>query len=272
MALNPIDSEESHFEKRMRNGTVRCDVEASALLVTFPPKELDDEMLITGSVQRFSFIPKTLSLDGRIDNILEDIDRYIKENDLYQKINMLVSGLSEVKDRYKKGSGLENIFQIDHNAAIKFRESEKNLGKKFKKTDLRIQEHIGGMLSSTVRKISAISMQIAALTGRKTITGNDVEYAINNVVEPQLDLMHIYLESRPEHTIHGERQDEEFNKFKRYYNGEPKSKMEFLGIIGKSLSLTSYGSQNRRFKSWEDQGLIVKNIDGKYIVKYTIPG
>lgn len=76
MALNPIDSEESHFEKPMRGGIVTCDVEASLLAVSFPPSELDERILISGLLQRMLFIFKTIDLDGRLSNVKEDINRY----------------------------------------------------------------------------------------------------------------------------------------------------------------------------------------------------
>ncbi len=262
-ALNPIDSEESKLKKDLKDGIITCEVECSLLLVTFPPKELDDDILYSGAVQRFCFIPKALNIDGRMENINEDIKRYEKRGiDIKEKIARLIITLNEIKEKYKKGT----IFIMNSEATTKFKELEIELGQKYKKTDIRIQDHMGGILSSTVRKISAISLHTAAIRGDFNINKDDIEYAVS-IIRPQLDMIHAYLESRPEHTHYSNQDEEEFNKVVTYCGKVALSKKEFLVTIGTCLRLSSKTSKYKRFNSWIDQELIVENKQGNIIFR-----
>lgn len=257
-ALNPIDSVESKLKKDLVAGIVTCDVECSLLLVSYPPKELDDDVLYSGAVQRFLFIPKALTIDGRMENINEDINRYEKKGiDIEGKIERLITMFFEIKKKYGKGV----LFKMSSGATTKFKELEKELGQKYKKTDLRIQDHMGGILSSSVRKISAISLHAAAIRRDTTISNEDIEYAVS-ILKPQLKMIHEYLESKPEHVHHSILDEEEFNKVSIYCGKAAKTKKEFLEAIGKCLNLTSKGAKYKRFNSWMDQGLIV-DTNGK---------
>lgn len=262
-ALNPIDSVESKLKKELKDGIITCDVECSLLLVTYPPKELDDDILYSGAVQRFLFIPKALNIDGRIENINEDIKRYeLKGEDIEGKITKLITILTEIKEIYKD----RMIFKMSSDATKRFIELEKELGNKYRKTDLRIQAHMGGILSSSVRKISAISMHIAAIRGENIINKNDIEYAFG-VIKPQLEMIHTYLESRPEHTYYNNQDEEEFNKVSTYCGQAALSKKDFLLAIGNCLRLHARASKYKRFNSWLDQGLIVENKYGNIIFR-----
>lgn len=261
-ALNPIDSVESKLKKDLVAGVVTCDVECSLLLVTYPPKELDDDILYSGAVQRFLFIPKALTIDGRMKNIDEDIKRYEKKGiNIEEKIEKLITMFSEIKGKYGKGV----LFKMSSDATTKFKELEKEFVVKYKKTDLRIQDHMGGILSSSVRKISAISLHAAAIRRDTTISKEDIQYAVS-ILKPQLEMIHEYLESRPEHTYHSNQEEEEFNKVSIYCGKAVKTKKEFLEEIGKCLKLTSKTSIYKRFNSWIDQGMIT-DTNGKITIK-----
>ncbi len=264
-ALNPIDSEESKLEKELKDGKIICEVQCSLLLVTFPPRELDDDILYAGAVQRFCFIPKALNIDGRMENINEDIKRYQKKGvDINEKIIKLITMLFDIKEKYDTGV----LFRMNDDATKRFMELEMELGQKYKKTDLRIQDHMGGILSSTVRKISAISLHVAAIRRDNIINKDDIEYAVS-ILEPQLEMIHEYLESRPEHIISSKREEDEFLKFTLTYDGRPKNnKQAMLDEIGRCLKLSSWRAQNKRFVLWQEQGTIVKDQKGQYIVAH----
>lgn len=264
-ALNPIDSEESKLEKELKDGKIICEVQCSLLLVTFPPRELDDDILYSGAVQRFCFIPKALNIDGRMANIDEDIKRYEKKGvDIEGKVVRLITLLFGLKEHYGGGA----LFRMGNDATTRFKELEKELGEKYRKTDQRIQDHMGGILSSTVRKISAISMHAAAIRRSNIINKDDIEYAVS-ILEPQLEMIHEYLESRPEHFVSSKREEDELLKFMTLYDGKPKiNKTEMLNEIGKCLKLSSWGAQNKRFLLWQKQGTIVKDQKGQFIVVY----
>ena len=263
-ALNPIDSVESKLKKDLVAGIVTCDVECSLLLVSYPPKELDDDLLYSGAVQRFLFIPKALTIDKRMENINEDIKRYEKKGiDIEGKTTKLITMLLDIKAKYGKGV----VFRMGSDATTKFKELEKELGDKYKKTDLRIQDHMGGILSSSVRKISAISQHAAAIRRDTTINKDDIEYAVS-ILKPQLEMIHEYLESKPEHSVSSKREEEELLKFLSLYDGQPKSnKQTMLTEIGRCLKLSSWGAQNKRLVLWQKQDIIDKNQKGEYIVK-----
>jgi len=262
-ALNPIDSEESKLEKELKDGKIICEVQCSLLLVTFPPRELDDDILYAGAVQRFCFIPKALNIDDRMENINEDIKRYQKKGvDIKEKIIKLITMLLNIKEKYDTGV----LFRMNDDATKRFMELEMELGQKYKKTDLRIQDHMGGILSSTVRKISAISLHAAAIRRDNSINKDDIEYAVS-VLKPQLEMIHTYLESRPEHTFHNKQEDEEFNKVAIYCGKISRTKKDFLVMIGQCLKLSATGSKYKRFNSWLDQGLIVENKQGDIVFR-----
>jgi len=157
---------------------------------------------------------------------------------------------------------------MNDDATKRFMELEMELGQKHKKTDLRIQDHMGGILSSTVRKISAISLHAAAIRRDDVINKDDIEYAVS-ILKPQLEMIHEYLESRPEHFVSSKREEDELLKFMALYDGKPKiNKTEMLNEIGKCLKLSSWGAQNKRFLLWQKQGIICNNQKGQYIVVY----
>jgi hypothetical protein len=191
MGLNPIDSEESKLRKPMRDGTVECDVEASLLMVTYPPKELDDQILSSGFIQRSLFIPKTLDLEGRLNNIKEDIKRYCSGIDVKSKMESIVNRLKEVRDQYPTGTE----FTIDPEAIGYFEKKEEDILKPFRKSNERVQTYMGAIIASTVRKSTAIAMHHCAITrpGETTITEADLEYALKDVLKPQMDMIHEYL-------------------------------------------------------------------------------
>lgn len=260
-ALNPIDSVESKLKKELKDGIITCDVECSLLLVTFPPRELDDDILYSGAVQRFLFIPKALNIEGRMKNINEDIKRYQKKGmNIEEKITKLIAMLSDIKEKYNN----KVLFTMNSGATTRFMELEIELGEKYKKTDLRIQDHMGGILSSTVRKISAISLHAAAIRRDNIINKDDIEYAVS-ILRPQLDMIHIYLESRPEHIYHNNQEEEEFNKVSNYCGQAALSKKEFLVAIGKCLRISSKTSKYKRFNNWLDQELILENKQGNIV-------
>lgn len=261
MGLNPIDSKESKFEKTLVAGggkPIICNVEASLLLVTFPPKELDDEMLKAGTLQRFCFVPKTLDLDERLKNIKEDSRRYLKKGgNIKEKIERLIGILTIIKEKYVKGKDFSGENPDVWDA---YNEYIDTYGMKFKNADLRIQEHMGSFLSACTRKSYSIAMHMAAIRGDDKITKNDIQYAFKDVLCPELDLIHVYLETRSEHSLHNKLEDEEFEKVARAC-GAPRNKNGkngFLDLIRKCVKVKSDGATYKRFNNWKNQGWIIE--------------
>lgn len=264
MALNPIDSEESHFEKPMRGGIVTCDVEASLLAVSFPPPELDEHILISGLVQRTLFIPKTIDLDGRLSNVKEDIDKYGTKTIVNDRIDELVTMLKLIQVHYAQSTE----FHIHPDALEYFEDAEKDIIEPFRNSNQRVKKHIGSFIASSVRKITAIAMHHCAMhfknrTDDAEIIREDIEYAIQQVMKPQIAMIHEYLEERPEHKNFNDKEHIEILKIRKGYEalvkaatGKNISKKAFIEMIGKTLGFTSTRSIYKRYKMLMDKELI----------------
>lgn len=264
--LNPIDSEESKLKRELKDGSITCNVETSVLMVTYPPKELDDGILMSGFIQRVFLIPKTLDLDGRYENICDDIDRYFNGFDTKGNIRIIINTLKEIRAKYPEGTK----FTIDPDASDCFKQMEKEMLEPFKKTNERIQQHVGSILASTVRKVVAVSTHHLMLTnpGSTVITVDNLKYAFDVIVKPQIEMIHQYLEERPEQEEFADKDDGKIKKIIDrcliIFENTPVPKKVFLDmVVGKALNVSSGRSKYSWYKKLMDRGFIEEVGEGQ---------
>lgn len=271
MALNPIDSEESKLEKPLKGGIVHCDCEASLMLVSYPPAEIDEVVLNGGFLHRYCFMVQSLNAKERGQNAIRDTQTFrYKEND-DKLCSEVVSALLWIKD-----FGANNLrFEMSDEAIESLRLYEYTAFIEIEESDLtdRTKTHMLSIQASTVRKVSIIAMHHAAMRFTNIISKDDIKYAIEEVMKPQLESVVSYLESQWQHGKSIEKEDDDNQKiwnaltFYKLENGDEIPKEDLLKKIKKIFKITSTKSVYRYYNNYLLTGQIKEEEKKIKIIK-----
>ncbi len=261
MALNPMDSTESSLSKELKGIHINCKCEGSVVLVTYPPEEINETVLKGGFIHRFLFMCRHLTGNERAANAMADIKGYFStinveymKEEIINELNYLKYWIS-TQEKFRMAKNVEEYFTRIEQLA--FNEIKNSVSTK------RTEEHLNSIQASTVRKISQIAMHHACLRFSNIIEIEDIKYAWEEVIYPEIITIREYLEESFLHEISVQKEEIGVEKVRlNAHNWMIKNsiyripKTDFLRIIGKTYKINSSKTIYKEYNQMLNIGII----------------
>lgn len=262
--MNPIDSEETKLRKDLKFGSVVAECECSFILVTYPPKELDEKVLNGGFPHRFCWINKFLTLKESMANAYRDAFSYKFSNEETEKkdsavltyFNILKNWVGEQRKTFKLSDEAVNMLSLKQASSFATIEHLH--------TTETTRGHLEALQRSVTRKIVAIASHNAALKFSTIISKEDIEYGFD-IVNAQMETIKVFLETSWKHGASQKDENIENERIKRrglVWISENKKtdipKSEFGKLITDEFKWTSSATIANKIDKWIKEGIIIQ--------------